>query len=84
MEKLKRQLNKSKEVEYDYMAKIVIIGNSAVGKTNILLRFINENYTMAHTPTIGVDFRSKVIEVPLKNKSDKKRIKLQLWDTAGQ
>jgi small GTP-binding protein len=39
---------------------------------------------MAHTPTIGVDFRSKVIEVPLRNRSDKKRIKLQLWDTAGQ
>lgn len=38
---------------------------------------------MAHTPTIGVDFRSKVIEVPLKNK-DRKKIKLQLWDTAGQ
>lgn len=37
---------------------------------------------MTHTPTIGVDFRSKVIEVPLKG--DKRRIKLQLWDTAGQ
>jgi small GTP-binding protein len=54
-----------------------------VGKTNILLRFIDENYKLAHTPTIGVDFRSKVIDVPLKNK-DRKKIKLQLWDTAGQ
>jgi small GTP-binding protein len=55
-----------------------------VGKTNILLRFIDKNYSMSHTPTIGVDFRSKVIEVPLANRSDKRRIKLQLWDTAGQ
>jgi GTPase SAR1 family protein len=39
---------------------------------------------MSHTPTIGVDFRSKIIEVALANKNDKRRIKLQLWDTAGQ
>jgi small GTP-binding protein len=84
MDRLKRQLAKPKETDYDYLAKIVIIGNSAVGKTNLLLRFIDQNYSMAHTPTIGVDFRSKVIEAPVNNKKDKRRIKLQLWDTAGQ
>lgn len=61
MEKLKKQLNKSKEGDYDYLAKIVIIGNTAVGKTNILLRFINEGYSITHTPTIGVDFKSKIV-----------------------
>jgi small GTP-binding protein len=73
-----------KKEEYDYLAKIVIIGNSAVGKTNLLLRFVEEHYTPIHTPTIGLDFRSKVMTVPLKSKNLKKKLKLQLWDTAGQ
>jgi GTPase SAR1 family protein len=62
----------------------VIIGNTAVGKTNILLRFVDETYKVVHTPTIGVDFRSRILTVPLKNGKEKKKIKLQLWDTAGQ
>ena len=57
---------------------MVIIGDSAVGKTNILMRFTTEEYKISHTPTIGVDFKTKVIGV------DGKKIKLQLWDTAGQ
>ena len=73
-----------KKEGYDYLAKVVIIGNSAVGKTNILLRFVEENYIPIHTPTIGLDFRSKIMTVPLKNKGGKKKLKLQLWDTAGQ
>lgn len=73
-----------KKKDYDYLAKIVIIGNSAVGKTNLLLRFVEEKYSLVHTPTIGLDFRSKIITVPLKQKNVKKKLKLQLWDTAGQ
>jgi GTPase SAR1 family protein len=78
----KKELNKDKE--YDYLAKIVIIGNSAVGKTNLLLRFVEDNYSMVHTPTIGVDFRSKIVTLPQQKGSQKKKLKLQLWDTAGQ
>lgn len=78
----KKENNKDKV--YDYLAKIVIIGNSAVGKTNILLRFVDENYSIVHTPTIGVDFRSKIIALPQQKNSHKNKIKLQLWDTAGQ
>lgn len=74
----------NKHTNYDFMAKVVIIGNSAVGKTNILLSFVEEHYSIVHTPTIGVDFRSKIITVPLQKSNQKKKIKLQLWDTAGQ
>eukprot|EP00919_Chromeraceae_sp_WS-2016_P024834 GHVR01058689.1.p1 GENE.GHVR01058689.1~~GHVR01058689.1.p1 ORF type:complete len:102 (+),score=5.60 GHVR01058689.1:1517-1822(+) len=49
------------EKSYDYLAKIVIIGDSSVGKTNILLRFIHDDYQISHMPTIGVDFKSKII-----------------------
>lgn len=58
--------------------KVVIIGDSAVGKTNILLRFVNEEYKMTHITTIGVDFKIKTLN------ADGTRIKMQIWDTAGQ
>ncbi len=57
---------------------MVIIGDSAVGKTNILLRFVNEEYKMTHITTIGVDFKIKTVNV------DGTKIKMQIWDTAGQ
>ena len=60
------------------MVKVVIIGDSAVGKTNILLRFVNDEYKMAHITTIGVDFKIKTISV------DGVKLKMQIWDTAGQ
>ncbi len=81
---MEKSLKDSKSKEYDYLGKIVVIGNSAVGKTNILLRFVDANYSIIHTPTIGVDFRSKILTVPLQKNGEKKKIKLQLWDTAGQ
>jgi small GTP-binding protein len=56
----------------------VIIGDSAVGKTNILLRYVNEEYKMTHITTIGVDFKIKTIPI------DNIKIKMQIWDTAGQ
>jgi Ras-related protein Rab-8A len=56
----------------------VIIGDTAVGKTNILLRYVNEEYKMSHVTTIGVDFKIKTINI------DGIKIKMQIWDTAGQ
>lgn len=56
----------------------MILGDSAVGKTNLLLRFTEEDYKPTHLPTIGVDFKIKIINVK------SKKVKLQLWDTAGQ
>ena len=58
--------------------KVVIIGDTAVGKTNILLRYVNEEYKMTHITTIGVDFKIKTVAV------DGVKIKMQIWDTAGQ
>lgn len=55
-----------------------MIGNSGVGKTNILLRYCENNFNTAHMTTIGIDFKIKTIQI------DDKRIRLQIWDTAGQ
>ncbi len=63
--------------EYDYLFKIVIIGNSAVGKSSLLLRFTDDSFNETHLATIGVDFRFRTMEV------GDKIVKLQIWDTAG-
>lgn len=60
------------------MAKVAVIGDSSVGKTNILLRYVNSQYQMTHITTIGIDFKVKTIAI------DGFRIKMQIWDTAGQ
>jgi len=63
---------------YDYNIKLLMIGDSNVGKTSILLRYVNNQFSSAFISTIGIDFQIKYIKVNNKN------IKLQLWDTAGQ
>ena len=65
---------------FDYFLKIVIVGDSGVGKSNFLLRFISGRYNSVYQPTIGSDFHSKIITLP----KTKQNIKLQFWDTAGQ
>ena len=67
-----------KDQNYDYLAKLLIIGDSGVGKTNILLRFCENNFMTSHLTTIGIDFKIKTNEI------DGKKIRLQIWDTAGQ
>uniref|UniRef100_G3Q755 small monomeric GTPase n=2 Tax=Gasterosteus aculeatus aculeatus TaxID=481459 RepID=G3Q755_GASAC len=63
---------------FDYMFKLLIIGNSSVGKTSFLFRFADDSFTSAFVSTVGIDFKVKTIY-----RSDK-RVKLQIWDTAGQ
>ena len=65
---------------FDYFLKLVIVGDSGVGKSNFLLRFIEGRYSSVYQPTIGSDFRSKIITLP----GTKQNVKLQFWDTAGQ
>ena len=65
-------------VEYDYLFKLLLIGDSGVGKSCLLMRFADDTYTDSYISTIGVDFKIRTIEL------DGKTIKLQIWDTAGQ
>jgi small GTP-binding protein len=63
---------------YDYMFKLLIVGESGVGKTCMLLRFADNLFEEDFLSTIGVDFKVKEINM------DGKRVKLQIWDSAGQ
>ena len=58
--------------QYDYLIKLLIIGDSGVGKTCFLLRFSEDNFNIPHLATIGIDFKIKTIEV------DGKQVKLQI------
>jgi len=68
----------SKDDEYDYLFKVVLIGDSGVGKSNLLSRFTRNEFSLESKSTIGVEFATRSIEV------DEKTIKAQIWDTAGQ
>ncbi|XP_023134241.1 RAB3D, member RAS oncogene family, a [Amphiprion ocellaris] len=63
---------------FDYMFKLLIIGNSSVGKTSFLFRYADDSFTSAFVSTVGIDFKVKTIY------RNEKRVKLQIWDTAGQ
>jgi Ras-related protein Rab-8A len=68
----------AKTATYDFLIKLLLIGDSGVGKSCLLLRFSDDSFTPSFITTIGIDFKIKTIEL------DGKRIKLQIWDTAGQ
>jgi len=68
----------SKSAAYDYLIKLLLIGDSGVGKSCLLLRFSDDSFTPSFITTIGIDFKIRTIEL------EGKRIKLQIWDTAGQ
>ncbi|THU65921.1 hypothetical protein C4D60_Mb05t08730 [Musa balbisiana] len=64
--------------EYDYLFKVVLIGDSGVGKSNLLSRFTRDEFSLESKSTIGVEFATRSIRV------EDKVIKAQIWDTAGQ
>lgn len=66
------------EDDFDFMFKILLIGDTSVGKSCLLLRFADDEFVNDYISTIGVDFKIKTIAL------DKEIVKLQIWDTAGQ
>uniref|UniRef100_A0A914HUP5 Uncharacterized protein n=1 Tax=Globodera rostochiensis TaxID=31243 RepID=A0A914HUP5_GLORO len=68
----------SRDEEYDYLFKVVLIGDSGVGKSNLLSRFTRNEFNLESKSTIGVEFATRSIQV------DAKTVKAQIWDTAGQ
>ena len=59
--------------------KLLIIGESNVGKSSLLKQYVDEEFTQGHVATIGVEYKQKTIPLPGKNT----KIKVQIWDTAG-
>lgn len=62
----------------EYLFKVVLIGDSAVGKSNLLSRFARNEFDQNSKATIGVEFQTQAVEI------DGKEVKAQIWDTAGQ
>ncbi|CAG2167851.1 unnamed protein product [Oppiella nova] len=68
------------EAPFDYQFRLILIGDSTVGKSTLLRVFTDSSFTTWSDPTVGVDFFAKIITI----RNGRVRIKLQLWDTAGQ
>lgn len=62
----------------DYVFKVVLIGDSAVGKSQILSRFARDEFSFDSKATIGVEFQTRTLVI------EHKSVKAQIWDTAGQ
>jgi small GTP-binding protein len=63
---------------FDYLIKFALLGDSNVGKTNMIIRFIDNVFSLNTPSTIGYDCKTRIITI------DKKKVKVNLWDTAGQ
>ncbi|KAJ1452212.1 P-loop containing nucleoside triphosphate hydrolase protein [Pelagophyceae sp. CCMP2097] len=63
---------------YDLHLKLLMLGDTGVGKTCLLLRYAFDSFSPTFITTIGIDFKIKEVEI------DGLRVKLQIWDTAGQ
>lgn len=64
--------------DYDHLFKLLIIGDSGVGKSSLLIRFSDNTFSGSYITTIGVDFKIRTVVI------GGERVKLQIWDTAGQ
>ena len=62
----------------DFIYKILLLGNSGVGKSSFFIRLFEDSFSETHVPTIGIDFKTKDLI------KDKDKIRIQIWDTAGQ
>ena len=71
-------MSQNENTDYDHLFKIVLVGETKSGKSNILSRFTRDEFNLESKPTIGVEFATRIVEI------DNKKIKAQIWDTAGQ
>lgn len=69
---------KSKLMQYDHLVKLLLIGDGAVGKSSLLMKFIDNKFLPSIPQTIGMDFKVKMVTL------GGQCLKLQIWDTAGQ
>lgn len=70
--------NPREEEIYDFLFKVVMIGDSGVGKSNLLMRYTRGDFNLESKTTIGVEFATKTVKT-----ANQKVIKAQIWDTAG-
>ena len=68
----------SKDIKEDYKLKLVVVGDSGVGKTNLIKRFANNSFNSNSKATVGVEFLSKTFKI------NNQIFKIEIWDTAGQ
>jgi hypothetical protein len=73
-----RRGKKPEDGDYDVLVKVLLLGDSGVGKTSLMLRYSEDKFSPSLTSTAGVDYKSQLLNV------DGKRAKCQIWDTAGQ
>lgn len=73
-----RQRPRVQNHEYDYLFKILLVGDTGVGKSSLITRFVDDLYSDMFISTIGVDFKIRTADI------DGSRVKMQIWDTAGQ
>lgn len=66
--------------EFENLIKVLILGDSAVGKSNFIFRFVDDRFSESYISTIGFDCKTHIVTLP----SSKKVVKIQVWDTAGQ
>jgi Ras-related protein Rab-11A len=66
------------QTDYDMIFKLVIIGDSGVGKSNLLSRYLRDEFNIDTKSTVGVEFGTQKLEI------QNYRVKVQIWDTAGQ
>jgi len=77
-EKAHRTYKTKASSSYDFLAKIVTLGDTTIGKSSLILKFTEGSFTYSQLPTIGVDYKLKTVAV------EGKKLKLEIWDTAGQ
>lgn len=74
---IEKNFENNNTILYQYIFKIILIGDCNIGKTSLINRYIHNSFKKEYLLTIGVDFMMKTVEI------DDKQIKLQIWDTAG-